>query len=669
MTGKVFALLVGIDNYPNQQHKLDGCINDVTAMQEYLQARIDDNGFYLQPPLLLKNQQATRQAVIDGFRQYLCQANKDDVALFYFSGHGSREIIPPQFQQYRPNGLVETLVCWDSRNEGSWDLADKELAKLISVVASNNPHITIILDCCHAGSGTREPNRTAVRQITKDPRPRPVESFIFQPEEFANLTAQTAKVNNSGWSISTTGRHILLAACRYNQLANEYKVAGKTYGAFSYFLLDTLKRATGRLTYRDLFDRTRALVCNHFFTQTPQLEAHLLTDLNQLFLGGAIAVRNSYFTVNYNKTWGWILNAGAVHGIAKPSAEEITELALFPFESESTSTYQLSNAQGRAQVVTVMPQISRVKLIDTMAVKPDDIFKAVVINLPIPPTTVMLNGDEEGVQLIRTALDRIDNSYCRPRYLKAASEDANLFLLARNGQYIITQGNNDRPLTAEITGYTRANAEIVVKYLEHIARWQNILKLNNSGYLIPDNAIRLTFYQGAKEISDTSELQLEYSYQNGYWQKPSFHLKLTNTTSKRLYCALIGLSENFEIIPELIANGGAWLEPKEEIWALDGGEIEMIVPDELWQQGTIERIDWLKLIISSDQFDSSLLQQGTLNSLDHRGLTERVFHSTLNRLIYREKTRAFARAWKTEVYGDWTSSLTTIVTKRPPYLS
>ena len=47
-------------------------------------------------------------------------------------------------------------MCFDSRSPGSWDLADKEIAKLIGDVAAKGPHVAVILDCCHSGSGTRE---------------------------------------------------------------------------------------------------------------------------------------------------------------------------------------------------------------------------------------------------------------------------------------------------------------------------------------------------------------------------------------------------------------------------------------------------------------------------------------------------------------------------------
>ncbi len=168
MPRTVYALLVGIDKYPASIRPLNGCVNDIQRVQTLLADRIGRAGDRFEPLLLLDNN-ATRQAVIDGFRQHLRKATQDDVALFYYSGYGSQEQSPPQFWYLEPDRLDETLVCWDSRLEDGWDLADKELAQLIAEVAANGPHIAVILDCCHSVSGTRAPEeRVGVRRVPTD---------------------------------------------------------------------------------------------------------------------------------------------------------------------------------------------------------------------------------------------------------------------------------------------------------------------------------------------------------------------------------------------------------------------------------------------------------------------------------------------------------------------
>lgn len=177
----VYALLVGIDKYLSVRN-LNGCVMDVNRMAAFLKARVIpaetdglvDPDAYLQIKTLT-NEQATREAVIETFQSLLGQANNDDVALFYYSGHGSTENAPPEFWHLEPTRENQTLVCYDSRSHDSaWDLADKELGYLISQVAQDkeNLHTLVILDSCHSGSGTRDFNEDGVRMATADLRER-----------------------------------------------------------------------------------------------------------------------------------------------------------------------------------------------------------------------------------------------------------------------------------------------------------------------------------------------------------------------------------------------------------------------------------------------------------------------------------------------------------------
>ncbi len=124
------------------------------------------------------------------------------MVLFYYSGHGSQERTPPEFWHLEPDRLDETLVCYDSRLPGNYDLADKELAKLIAHVARNNPHVVVILDSCHSGSGTRAPYTSGacnIRRIPTDLRERPIDSFLVTPDEAGDLAARTAPGRASRW--------------------------------------------------------------------------------------------------------------------------------------------------------------------------------------------------------------------------------------------------------------------------------------------------------------------------------------------------------------------------------------------------------------------------------------------------------------------------------------
>ena len=101
-TRTVYSLLVGIDAYPAPVPALHGCVNDVAAIGDLLRQRVAGQGLRLEPETLI-DQQATRQAVIDGFRAHLGRARAGDVVLFYYSGHGSQEDAPPEFWRFEPD--------------------------------------------------------------------------------------------------------------------------------------------------------------------------------------------------------------------------------------------------------------------------------------------------------------------------------------------------------------------------------------------------------------------------------------------------------------------------------------------------------------------------------------------------------------------------------------
>lgn len=669
MNRNLYALLVGIDEYLPPVTPLQGCVNDIQAIQDFLQERVATDGYQLRVRTLL-NREATRQAIIDGFRKHLCQAQSDDIVLFYYSGHGSQEQAPKEFWHVEPDRLNETLVCYDSRREGGWDLADKELAKLIAEVAAQNPHITLILDCCHSGSGSKNPfQETGVRLANTDQRQRPLDSFLFKLEALEQLSdTGRAEGHPTGWKLPK-GRHVLLGACQASQLAKEYRKDGKHRGVFSYFLLDTLQQAAGKLTYRDLFNRAKAILASQVEAQSPQLEINDTEDENKFFLDGAIAERTPYFTVSHHKTYGWVIDGGAVHGVQRPSNGETTLLALFPFDSHTEDLREPSKSIGTAKVIQVLPQLSKVEIseIANLDFDRNKTFKAVITGLPLPPLGVCFEGEDAGVKLASQALqsaglDNQPSAYIR----EEEGANAQFRLLCRDGQYTIARTADDRPLVEQITGYTPQNAEKAIQRLEHIARWHAIAQLSRSGNgSIKTGDVEMKFFFDDSNMAQSGQMRLEYEYESDNWKPPTFQLKLTNKTQKKLYCALVNLTEQFAVSAPFFDTGSVLLKPGEEVWALDGEELELEVPNELWQQGITEFKDIIKLIVCTAEFDARLLTQ---KALDFPRPTERDIPSptqnSLNRLMNRVQSRDI-RPKSQGKYEDWFADAIAFTTVRP----
>jgi pimeloyl-ACP methyl ester carboxylesterase len=694
MTRNLYALLVGINNYDNRSRipSLSGCVNDIQGMQAYLEGRVAGREFTLHLRVLT-NEQATRANIIEGFRAHLCQAGPEDVALFYYAGHGAQADAPEEFWSLEPDRMLETLVCYNSRiDDEHWDLADKELAKLIAEVDGKKPHITVVLDCCHSGSGTRG---ELTRRAAPDKRPRPLKSFIVSPTDAAQTAAQTVANTRS---LSPTamklpvGRHVVLSACRDIEEASEYNGAGQRRGAFSYFFQESLTKANGSLSYRDLFKRTNALVRLNIPAQAPQMEATHSEDLEQLFLGGAIAPTLPYFTASHHREHGWCIDGGAIHGLQPPTKAETTLLALFPFDSSPEQIKQVSGAIAQVKITQVLPQLSKIESNHPALADTTNTFKAVVMSSPLPSFSVVLEGvleaDKAGVEALREAIATAGPNAQPSLYVRAVEQvteqaneqasGASYRVLAKDNTYTITSASDHRPLVTPVQGYTPASIATIVQNLEHMARGKTIAELNSPANSQIQGAVKVSIYTGegtshesATEITDP-QIRLTYTLDNATqsWSPPRFRVKLHNTSNTTLYCALFYLTERFkaEVLKPDGIGGVVRLLPNDELWFAGGRALSGTVSDALWQQGITECQDILKLIACTDEFDPTLMTLGELGSPVRsatRSATRSARAGSLNKLMQRVTTREMSFADDTPSYDDWVASQIAFTFVRP----
>jgi Caspase domain len=675
MSKKIYALLVGINKYADAPkpedtpRELTGCLNDIQAFREYLENKSKREGMELHPKELL-DREATRDAVIRGFHEHLCQAKSNDIVLFYYSGHGSREEVSPELREFLNLDadlspiLLETLICWDSRTENGYDLADKELAILIAKVSRNRPQIVIILDCCHSGGLVR--NNSVGRSFPSKTVDRPLSSFIFGSEQIDELFSSTSLDRTKvDWLTGLQSEYILLAACRSDELAREDRQRNR--GVFSYFLTDSLQRTISQVSYRDIFNRTNVLVKTSYANQSPQITATNSDYLDRQFLGKNTTKQHHYFTISYRVNYGWVIDGGLVHGIKSNSKTEKTKLAVFPLDIDDLR--QLKLAIATAELIEVLPQLSTLNIVgEKEPLNRELTYKAVVTSIPLSPLGVYLDGDKAEIDLARQAMRTASIGEQPSLYLCEAIEPAaDFYLHARDSQYNINRPDKDRP---EIT---TDSPDTAIQCLEHIARWKNIATLASPpNSRIAANEVGLQIYQeDGLEIKEP-QIRLEYKYINGEWKPPAFRVKLTNNSREKLYFTLLDLTELYAIkaIP-LNGNLVCCVEAGKSVWALDGNLIDACIPNEILQQDTIEYQDILKLICNTSDFEACLLEQNSIANgvnLSRQGFSQAqtiAGKSTLDRLMRRSQTRAIEASIETEsICDDWVTSEVLITTVR-----
>lgn len=140
--GKKIALLIGISEYQPGFSPLPGTVNDVDGMQRVLE-NPDMGVFAPEDITVLKNPQ--RQEIEEAIYHLFINRSKDDLLLFYFSGHG---VIDETGLLYfaTPNTYKD--------NNGRLVKPSSVAARVLQESLRDSPcqRKVIILDCCYSGA-------------------------------------------------------------------------------------------------------------------------------------------------------------------------------------------------------------------------------------------------------------------------------------------------------------------------------------------------------------------------------------------------------------------------------------------------------------------------------------------------------------------------------------
>ncbi|KZV65120.1 hypothetical protein PENSPDRAFT_756783 [Peniophora sp. CONT] len=310
------ALVIGIDKYQsNRIPNLRGAVADADALVKYLreELHVPDGQIYN-----LRDEKATRDAIIGELRdlRWRNAIRKGDPILIFFAGHGTTTNAPPGWVTASQKiSLIVPHDCWDMKSADirTHAIPDRTIGALLHELAEpesgpgKGNNITVILDCCSSGSGTRIP------EFSDSHRERcfePDEPVLIPPaldeDIWGNVPQDRSTTVLSGYFFSGMRSHVLLAACRESEHARE----GSLQGMFTTVLLEALRGvAMDKLTYRDLMQRIRTIPY-----QTPQCEGHntdrILFDAKVVSKGRL--VYQATFRVSDSK---FILEAGAIHSI------------------------------------------------------------------------------------------------------------------------------------------------------------------------------------------------------------------------------------------------------------------------------------------------------------------------------------------------------------------
>ncbi|QDV54199.1 Caspase domain protein [Rosistilla oblonga] len=313
-----FALLIGVGQYEHLRETLDGCENDVRAMQQMLQNRF---GFADSDIVTLLDAEASGAAIRKEMARLQERVSKVDsgqtpVVVFHFSGHGSQVLDQPSGDPDcdEEDGLDETLVPYDAIQQGGdQDIRDDEIYRFVdNICRDGRAKMWMVLDCCHSGTGAR--GVTKVRKLQRDLRPEP--------------TTKKRRVQAKRLPAGA----VFLSACRSMEVEPEYHDGDKPYGLLTRFLVEVLNQesAVSNLSY----DLLREAIVARYRSSgsvaqapTPTLEYGDPNSLKETIIDGVGLDRPSIWPVQSipGDREQVLMTAGMLHGVTAGSLFELYE--------------------------------------------------------------------------------------------------------------------------------------------------------------------------------------------------------------------------------------------------------------------------------------------------------------------------------------------------------
>ncbi len=348
------ALSIGIDAY-EKISVLDGCVNDVKLMRQVL---TEVFGFDEANMTLLTNEQANRVNILAALDTLIEQTGEGDIVVIHYAGHGSQMT---DLEGDEPSGLDSTIMPVNSEgwSGDNHDITDDEIHLRLLKLGEKTDYITLIFDCCHSGTITRDAFGGKARSAPADRRPPEEIRAMRQRLGIALLDRSNPRRNGPSGLLPLSGKYVLMSGCRDEELSYEHKpeaLGGETaHGALTWFLTNELRRATPGTTYRDVYERAAANVTAANRRQHPQMEG---TADREIFgirdfepMRFVRVLRRSGQTVT--------LGAGAAFGVTAGSKYDV--------HTQGTKQTEGVERLGEIEVTSVQATTAQAKIVEESA--------------------------------------------------------------------------------------------------------------------------------------------------------------------------------------------------------------------------------------------------------------------------------------------------------------
>lgn len=328
--GRKLALIIAISDYgtppnhpqtgePLRPYRNLNAKNDVPLVRGALESQ----GFLPEDIRVIEDADADAEGIRAAFRSLIRDTDEGDIVVLHYSGHGHRLTNDNPDEDDEVDGYDEVLVPYGAPDEfydgydGSLHIRDDELGAVVAQLrqrAGPTGNVTIFLDACYSGTGTRGgpelPARGSEKPLGPPSRVSGAASAITDSADGTGIDHSEATGTRGGGD--ALAPFAVFSAASQRQVAYEtWDIDGKTkVGSLSYAIARTLPEAGPGTTYRTLFAQiTRSL--SGKVMQNPQMEG---TADAQLF-SGLLSQQLPYVEVESADATGVTLAAGSLMGL------------------------------------------------------------------------------------------------------------------------------------------------------------------------------------------------------------------------------------------------------------------------------------------------------------------------------------------------------------------
>jgi hypothetical protein len=304
-------------------HSLQGPPTDVAAMHALL-----EHTYGFTDIRELRDQDATRQGILDALNKLIDDTQKGDRVVIYYSGHGSQRLDTKSSKNQRDQTIVP-VDAW----KGVKDIRDKELALLFDkIVFDKQARLTAIYDSCNSGTMARGITQSVQRTL-------PYDDDDVSKEPGAVLESDLKRIPQQGDAI-------IVAAAGPTQSAVEatYPEDGQVHGAFTRALIRVLSENKQTLSAEDVVSAVASMMhADPLDFQQPSLEGRV----NESLFGEPVASNALHLRVTKVESGKISLDVGSAAGFGVG-----TELTALNPGDDGSKTVLVINALSTPTVST-----------------------------------------------------------------------------------------------------------------------------------------------------------------------------------------------------------------------------------------------------------------------------------------------------------------------------